>query len=325
MYKPKICSIELLRQCCLRCRMCYIWKIEKTDQQLDISLLTGLADQLETILTGEKEVAFSGGETLLHPDIVDIVRIYSQRGFKVGLVSNGMPLTEEMAAQLVEAGLQHIQLSLDSVYSDTHNFLRGAKTAYESVLRAADHMSRYKDKILIGAQTVISGKNIDEIIDTIRFVKKDERFAHISFMAVTAPFFAPVENNWMSSEEFSFLWPRDMQKVDTVIDEILALKKEGYPIANPASHFELFRAYFHDPLKRKEEIACLLGDYLVGINPAGDVRICCLMPPIGNIREKPLADILSAPAIDGMRQDMHSCRRVCNTLVNCFFRESVNE
>lgn len=322
MYRPKICSIELFRKCCLRCRMCHMWKVKEVDGGLDKELLGKLAEQLEEVLTGEKEVVFSGGEPLLNESIVDIIQTYSQKGFKVGIASNGVLLDKEMAKQLVEAGLKSIQLSFDSSRQETHDFLRGVEGAYEKVLKGAEYLSAYKKKVSICAQTVISGKNISEIIDTIKFVKDDGRFSYISFMAITTPFFASVGDDWQSTEEFSFLWPGEEKLVDLVIDKIIEMKKDGYPIANPISQFELFRNYFHNPNKRNPGLKCNLGDYVLSIDPASDVRLCCFMKPMGNVKKQSLVDMLNSQEVDKLRQEMRNCQRICNTLVNCFFQEN---
>jgi len=296
-----------------------MWNAKEEIDIIDQNLLYELADQLQEVLIGEKEVVFSGGEPLLYENIVNIVEAYSQKGFKVGMASNGVLINKDMAGQLVEAGLKNIQLSFDSCHKKTHDFLRGVDGAYEKVLKAAEYLSDYKGRISICAQTVISGANIDEIVDTIKFVKDDKRFGFISFMVVTKPFFAPIDDNWQSSEEFSFLWPKE--GIDRVIDEIIEMKKDGYPIANPIPQFELFRAYFNDPHKRKEEVKCRLGDYVLSINPKGEVRLCCFMQPIGNIKELPLINMLDSDMVNGYRQMMRDCDKVCNTIVNCFFQD----
>ncbi len=321
MHKPEICSIELFRRCCLRCRMCYMWKQEDLDNILDRANLSRFADQLQEVLAGSKEVVFSGGEPLLFEGISDLIFEYAQKGFKVGLASNGVLINNEVATQLAEAGLKNIQLSFDSCYQKTHDFLRGVDGVHEKVLKAAGHLSRYKDRLSICAQTVISGKNINEIIDTIKFVKDDPRFDFISFMAVTTPFFAPVDEKWRSSEEFSFLWPKEEKKVDLVIDQIIDMKRDGYPIANPVSQFEVFRSYFHDPQRRKAGQKCSLGNYIISVDPQGDVRLCCFMRPVGNVGRETLTESLAARAVDELREKMKDCQRTCNTLVNCFFQE----
>jgi MoaA/NifB/PqqE/SkfB family radical SAM enzyme len=237
------------------------------------------------------------------------------------MASNGVLIDSGKARQLSDAGLKNIQLSFDSVNKQTHDFLRGVPGAYEKVLYAADCMSAYKNKVSVCAQTVISGKNIGELVETIQFVKNGGRFNAISFMAVTTPFFASIDNNWQENDGFSFLWPRDTAVIDKVIDQIIEMKQKGYPIANPIAQFEVFRSYFHQPHKRRPGVKCQLGDYVISIDPTGDVRLCCFMEPIGNIRSDGISTLLEKAEVDRMRQNMRICNKVCNTLVNCFFKE----
>jgi len=297
-----------------------MWKVKEEDNGLDKDTLARLADGLSSVMDGEKEVVLSGGEPLLHADIIEIIREFSFKGLKVGMASNGVLIDQGKAGELADAGLKNIQLSLDSVNKETHDFLRGVSGAYEKVLQAAGNLSAYKEEVSICAQTVISGKNLEELIDTIEFVKNDGRFHAISFMAVTTPFFAPIGNGWQENDEFSFLWPRDLKLVDKVIDQIIALKVKGYPIANPVAQFELFRSYFHQPHKRQPGARCQLGDYVLGIDPKGEARLCCFMHPIGNIHTTAIAHLLNKSEVEEMRNDMHVCRKVCNTIVNCFFK-----
>ncbi|MFA5351023.1 MAG: radical SAM protein, partial [Candidatus Omnitrophota bacterium] len=212
MYRPRICSIELFRRCCLRCRMCNMWKVKEDDKGLDKDTLEHLACGLLSVMDGEKEVVLSGGEPLLHSDIVEIIRQFSLKGFKVGMASNGVLIDQAKAEELADAGLKNIQLSLDSVNKETHDFLRGVPGAYEKVLQAAGYLKVHKGKVSVCAQTVISGKNLEELVDTIEFIKDDGRFDAISFMAVTTPFFATIDNDWQENSEFSFLWPCDSKR-----------------------------------------------------------------------------------------------------------------
>jgi len=299
-----------------------MWKLDTSgNSNLKQAQLSRLASQLQEVLDGEKEVVFSGGEPLLYQGLNDIISEYSQKGFKVGLASNGVLVDNKMAKQLVEAGLKTIQLSFDSCHEKTHDFLRGVDGVYKKVLEAASCLSRYKDKLSLCAQTVISGKNINEIVDTVEFVARDPRFDCISFMAVTTPFFASLDSDWRFSEEFSFLWPKEKAEIDLVMDKIIDMKKSGYPIANPVPHLELFRSYFHDYTKRNNSTKCSLGDYVISVDPQGDVRLCCFMPPVANIAKDSLNEVFDSQKTDELRQKMKSCQSLCNTLVNCFWEE----
>ncbi len=61
---------------------------------------------------GVLQVHFSGGEPLLRRDLVELVAIARRLGLYTNLVTSGIPLTTEKLRQLVDAGLEHLQLSI---------------------------------------------------------------------------------------------------------------------------------------------------------------------------------------------------------------------
>jgi MoaA/NifB/PqqE/SkfB family radical SAM enzyme len=60
----------------------------------------------------------SDGEPLLHPELDRIVARIRQRGMLAGLITNGYLPTAERIQRLNRAGLDHLQISIDSVLPD---------------------------------------------------------------------------------------------------------------------------------------------------------------------------------------------------------------
>jgi MoaA/NifB/PqqE/SkfB family radical SAM enzyme len=58
-------------------------------------------------------IALVGGEPLMHPNIVELVRYCRELGFATSLTTNGFLLTRELVGQLEDAGLQVMQISVD--------------------------------------------------------------------------------------------------------------------------------------------------------------------------------------------------------------------
>src|SRR5260370_36733550 len=67
---------------------------------------------------GPTLVTISGGETLLHPQLDDIIRRIGSHGMISGLITNGYLLTPQRIQQLNDAGLDHLQISIDNVQPD---------------------------------------------------------------------------------------------------------------------------------------------------------------------------------------------------------------
>jgi MoaA/NifB/PqqE/SkfB family radical SAM enzyme len=67
---------------------------------------------------GTSIITMSGGEPLLHPELDDIIRRMRQRGVISGMITNGYLLMPDRIKRLNDAGLDHMQISIDNVMPD---------------------------------------------------------------------------------------------------------------------------------------------------------------------------------------------------------------
>src|SRR5436189_5691024 len=63
-------------------------------------------------------VTISGGEPLLHPEIEKIIQRIRHHGMIAGMITNGYLLTPKKIQALNEAGLEHLQISIDNLEPD---------------------------------------------------------------------------------------------------------------------------------------------------------------------------------------------------------------
>ncbi|MQA28636.1 MAG: radical SAM protein [Luteitalea sp.] len=107
--KPLQCSLYVTDQCNLDCAYCTEYDNSRPHPSLvDLTRwLTRIRD------LGTVRVALVGGEPLMHPDIVEIVRRAKQLGLSTSLTTNGFLLTRSLVEGLEEAGLEVMQISVD--------------------------------------------------------------------------------------------------------------------------------------------------------------------------------------------------------------------
>src|SRR5215831_6243692 len=74
-----------------------------------IDLLAGLRTAIVTI---------SGGEPLMHPEIEQIIKRIRHHGMIAGMITNGYLLTPKRIQALNDAGLDHLQISIDNLQPD---------------------------------------------------------------------------------------------------------------------------------------------------------------------------------------------------------------
>ncbi len=116
------------------------------------------------------------GEPLLHPDLemfISRARSLLPENAWVGFQSNGMAMTDGRAASLVDAGLDRICISLDTVSDDSFRTIRsggemgGIVQAFANLKRARTR-SRGRD-LRIGIEFVLMRNNLDDLPEAIRW------------------------------------------------------------------------------------------------------------------------------------------------------------
>jgi len=128
------------------------------------------------------------GEPLLHPHLEKFIsraRSHLPENAWVGFQSNGMAMTEERAVSLVDAGLDRICISLDTVSDSSFRSIRsggdmgGIAAAFESLNRARAR-GRGRD-LKIGIEFVLMRNNIADLPGAIRWAgRSGARFAIVT-------------------------------------------------------------------------------------------------------------------------------------------------
>lgn len=153
-YKNMNITIDVTSRCNLKCKHCRVNEIE-----YDMTL-----DEIEKVFKKLKDfkprgVFISGGEPLIRKDIVEIVKKSKKLAPVTVLNTNSLLLTEDLLKELIDAGLDYIQVSLDGT-EDAHDYIRG-KGTYKKTIEKMKMINNYSDKIKLHISSVVSQKNID--------------------------------------------------------------------------------------------------------------------------------------------------------------------
>ena len=153
-YKNMNITIDVTSKCNLRCKHCRVNEIG-----YDMKL-----DEIEEVfnkLTDFKPrgVFISGGEPLIRGDIVEIVKKSKKLAPVTILNTNSLLLTENKLKELINVGLNYIQVSVDGI-EEQHDYIRG-KGTYKKTIEKMKMINTYSDKIKLHISSVVSQKNID--------------------------------------------------------------------------------------------------------------------------------------------------------------------
>jgi PqqA peptide cyclase len=114
---------------------------------------------------------FTGGEPLARADLTELIAAARAAGLYTNLITSGIGLNEQRLQMLVEAGLDHIQISFQESREDAANWIAGAKAhAHKIELSRAIR----KHKIAFTVNLVVHRQNLDHLEEMIAFIEQLE-------------------------------------------------------------------------------------------------------------------------------------------------------
>ena len=164
---PLALVAELTHRCPLHCVYCSN-PLELQSRANELSTEVWSRVFKEAAEAGILQADFTGGEPLARLDIVDLVRSARAAGLYVSLITSGLPLDEAKLETLVQAGLDHFQLSFQGAREETANDISGTKS-HQQKLRVLGWLKRYR--IGLTLNFVIHRRNIDELEEMLAIVE----------------------------------------------------------------------------------------------------------------------------------------------------------
>ena len=121
---PERITVELTNRCNLECTFCprhlVDMKLGNMTWELFQKIVDEAAEHLPMIMP-----MFFRGESLTHPELCEMIRYAKQKGIgPIQLASNGFLMDETMGDRLIEAGLDFISFSLDTIDADVYKKTR---------------------------------------------------------------------------------------------------------------------------------------------------------------------------------------------------------
>lgn len=156
---PRVLAWEVTRQCPLKCRHCRAGAANVPyAAELSTDECLRVIDSLPPLM-----VIWTGGEPMLRPDILDLVRRATACGLRSVMAPCGMLVTEERLRALKDAGVMACSFSLDGPDAASHDAFRGVPGAYDNVTRAMRIAREIGMPFQVNA--TISRLNVDRLDD----------------------------------------------------------------------------------------------------------------------------------------------------------------
>ncbi len=298
---PLFAVWNFTNRCNLACQHCY----QDSDHSALADELT-LDEKLALVEQMGKAhmpmIAFSGGEPTIHQDLLPVLRRTKDFGMHVSIATNGTAITAKMAAELRQAGARYIEISLDSIDPDRHDKFRGVKGMWAKAVAGARNVVA-TEGLRLGVAMCVHQGNVDELEAMMDFAENDlgaSCFAHFNFIPVG-------RGLKMVTGDIT---PAQREKVLAILNA--KMQAGGMGVISTAP--QLGRVCLAGASVDGDRMTCshagsgsgvrarVIAKYLGGcgagrtymcIEPAGNVTPCVYLPHriMGNVREKPLADI----------------------------------
>jgi radical SAM protein with 4Fe4S-binding SPASM domain len=272
---PFKADIALTYACNNACPHCYNEAGRFTMPSLSYADWQQVLDKLAEI--GVPHIILTGGEPTLHPDLPAIIRYADQLGLVVGMNTNGRRLAQKQITQAIaDAGLNHVQVTLESWDQDVHDRMVNAPGAFPQTVRGIENAAACGLHTI--TNTTITRQNAHQVLETVDFVHN----LGLQTFAMNGTIYAGggrADPAAIPSEEMAVL-------LDSVRDraEVLHMRFLWYTVTDYCrfSPLELGLAP-----KR-----CNAGEYSMCIEPNGDVLPCqSYYVSAGNILSDPWASI----------------------------------
>ena len=137
------------------------------------------------------QMALGGGEPLLHPRLLDMVRLARRNRIVPNLTTNGNLLTVETAVALKEAGLGQVQISLNGASEETNSATR---PNFAAALRAVDACRQ--TGLRFGFNVLLTRSNLADLTAIIRLGQQTGA-ATVNLLRPKPP---TTEDDWLERE-----------------------------------------------------------------------------------------------------------------------------
>ena len=291
-------EIEFSLRCIFHCQYCYVSDKASFENELGFDELRDAILQAKGL--GARKIIVLGGEPMLYPKVLEMLKFIRSENLEVEMFSNGFGITPDVAKQLFDLGVL-VVLKMNSRKEDVQDSLAGKKGAYKIIQDAFNNLKQagFPTKVKrLGVSTVICQQNFEEIIPMWEWLRQQ---GIEPYFEIITPQGKGRQNEWLHV---------DPQKLKETFFKIAQIDRNKYGVQ-------------WDPQPPLIGIKCLRHQFSCLLNSQGYILPCVgINIPLGNIRERKLADIIKESEVI---QDLRNYRahikgpcRQCDKIDTCY-------
>ena len=278
--KPRLNGIqfELTGRCNERCIHCYLNNAKKDDGiDMPLGKIKSIIDEFAE--NQGLHITLSGGEMLMHKDILEIIRYCREKDMIITLLSNLIALRDEQIPVIKEANVSAVQVSLYSMNPETHDYITTIKGSFVKTKQAIEKLVAADIPVMISCPIMKANK--DGYKEVLNYAQSLRCKANTDFIMMAQSDLS-TDNlaNRLSIEE-----------TETLIREIIENNPDYRAYVENTQPISEFRDLDIERFKKMPLCGAAINDCCVSEN--GDIFACAgwQAKPFGNVYKQSLKEI----------------------------------
>jgi len=279
--------------CNARCRTCFYWLELNKKGDLSFEELSKLSSSMPEF----HDLWISGGEPFLRKDLAEIIKLFydGNKVRDVRIPTNGLPTAQ--TTSIVKATLENcpdlqleIDLSIDGLH-ETHNQIRGVPGNFEKACTTLAELQELRKRfanLSLYVNSVITRENENEIVQVAEYFKKNADLDGHYFQIIRGD---PMDTSLRSvnpkrlKEIYDSVTPINFDYISKTRGQEGLMNKVRKTFWK-AGYLFTYETQYHNYVSRRHwKMPCTAGQTSIVIDYNGDVRVCELRKPIGNLRK----------------------------------------
>lgn len=280
---PLYVQFYITSRCNLACEQCNIIYSDAKHQEMNISQINKLAENLKKI--GVNIVLLIGGEPFVRKDIDKIVKAFTDKNIHVRMQTNGIA-TEQQLINCVNAGGKDISISLDTLEPEIQDTINGGfKKSWERAIKTISMVSNiFPENSTAFFNSVIMPKNINSIEKVIKFATRIGWGVSLVPVHISEPNH-PMGYRTLDYEKNVTFNKNQELEIKFLIKKLKDLKK-NYNLYDSDEYLDDIENFLlKKPInwRKKNNNVCDSPNLYFAISPSGTLKVCCDYEALKNI------------------------------------------
>jgi radical SAM protein with 4Fe4S-binding SPASM domain len=286
-------EIEFNSVCNFRCVYCYAFENGRKRNELSKEQFKDVITQAREL--GARKIIVLGGEPMLYPHILEMIRFIREHDMDIELFTNGTGISADMAQTLYALKVR-VVLKMNTFDEKVQDMLSGRRGAYTQIHEAFNNLKKAgypSEDRFMGVSTIICRQNIEELPRMWEWLRDQN----------IAPYFEMITPQGGAKDNLAL--DIDTKQAEAFFTAIAEIDRRKY-----GNHW--------DPRPPLVGGVCLRHQFSCAVSSEGNVQPCVgVTIPLGNVRDKKLKDILGdSEVVQDLKRYRNMIKGPCGSCEN---------